>query len=193
MKKIELKVVNISNSQAQASAFAMVLQEVDGDRQLPIIIGAAEAQSIALKLKEVRTHRPLTHDLFHTCLKTMGVSVSEILIYRAQEGVFYSYIFFRNGDDVIQIDARTSDAVALAVRFHAPIYIYESILMKESLTLQERLAIEEEEEAERKESGEKTVLKEESIKSLQKALDKAVADENYELASLLRDEISRRK
>ncbi|NDV58749.1 bifunctional nuclease family protein [Bacteroides sp. 519] len=191
MEKIELKVINISNSQAQASAYAMVLQEVNGDRQLPIIIGSAEAQSIALKMKDIKAPRPLTHDLFTSCLTLFDISISEILIYRAHEGVFYSYIYFKKGDSEIRIDARTSDAIALAVRFYSPIYIYESILARESITIQERQAIEEE-EAEKKEKEQNTFAKE-SLDSLKNALNKAIAEEDYELASLLRDEIQRRE
>ncbi len=189
MKKIELRVINISNSQAQASAYAMVLQEIRGDRQLPIIIGAAEAQSIALKMKDIKAPRPLTHDLFTSCLTLFDISVSEVLIYRASEGVFYSYVYFKKGDSEIRIDARTSDAIAMAVRSHCRIFIYESILERESITVQERIAIEVE-EAEKKDKG---VYACESTSSLRSALSKALEDENYELASLLRDEIMRRE
>lgn len=193
MKKVELKVINISNSQAQASAYAMVLQEVDGDRQLPIIIGSAEAQSIALRLKDIKPPRPLTHDLFTSCLSLFDITVSEVLVYKAQDGVFFSYIYFKKGDSEIRIDARTSDAIALAVRFYCPIYVYESILEKESITLQEREAMEEEEEAEEKHEEETNTFRKASLDSLQKALDKAINDENYELASIIRDEILRRQ
>lgn len=193
MKKVELKVINISNSQAQASAYAMVLQEVDGDRQLPIIIGSAEAQSIALRLKDFTPPRPLTHDLFTSCLSLFDITINEVLIYKAQEGVFFSYIYFKKGDSEIRIDARTSDAVALAVRFYCPIYVYESILEKESITLQEREAMEEEEGSKENKGEEAHAFKKESLDSLQKALGKAIKDENYELASILRDEILRRQ
>lgn len=192
MEKVELKVLNISNSQAQASAYAMVLQEVDGDRQLPIIIGSAEAQSIALKLKDIKAPRPLTHDLFTSCMTVFGISISEVLIYRAHEGVFYSYIYFRKDFSDVRMDARTSDAIALAVRCNCPIYIYESILAKESITLKEREAMEEEEEDE-SEAPEVNVYSKENMQSLNKALQKAIDEENYELASILRDEIERRK
>lgn len=188
MKKIELKVLNISNSQAQASAYAMVLQEVYGNRQLPIIIGAAEAQSIALKIKDIKAPRPLTHDLFTSCITLFDISVSEILIYRANEGVFYSYIYFKKGDSEIRIDARTSDAVAMAVRSRCPIFIYESVLQRECITVQQRQAMEAEEE-----KREQDKYSCESMNSLKFSLEKAIAEENYELASLLRDEILRRE
>ena len=122
-KKVELQVINITNSQAQVGAFAMLLGEVDGERQLPIIIGPAEAQATALYLKGVKTPRPLTHDLFTTSLTILG----------AKDGIFYSYIYLKKDEEIIRIDARTSDAIALAVRADCPILIYESILEQECL------------------------------------------------------------
>ena len=115
-KKIELQVLNISNSQAQVGAYALVLGEVDGERQLPIIIGPAEAQATALCLKGVKAPRPLTHDLFYTCLNILGTKMLRVLIYKAKEGVFYSYIYLQKEEEIIRIDCRTSDAIALAVR-----------------------------------------------------------------------------
>ena len=115
-KKIELQVLNISNSQAQVGAYALVLGEVDGERQLPIIIGPAEAQATALCLKGVKAPRPLTHDLFYTCLNILGTKMLRVLIYKAKEGVFYSYIYLQKEEEIIRIDCRTSDAIALTVR-----------------------------------------------------------------------------
>lgn len=112
-KKIELQVINITNSQAQVGAFAMLLGEVNGERQLPIIIGPAEAQATALYLKGVKTPRPLTHDLFITSLTMLGASLIRVLIYKAKDGIFYSYIYLKKDEEIIRIDARTSDAVAL--------------------------------------------------------------------------------
>ena len=114
-KKVELQVINITNSQAQVGAFAMLLGEVDGERQLPIIIGPAEAQATALYLKGVKTPRPLTHDLFTTSLTILGASLIRVLIYKAKDGIFYSYIYLKKDEEIIRIDARTSDAIALAV------------------------------------------------------------------------------
>ncbi len=132
-KKVELQVINITNSQAQVGAFAMLLGEVDGERQLPIIIGPAEAQATALYLKGVKTPRPLTHDLFTTSLTILGASLIRVLIYKAKDGIFYSYIYLKKDEEIIRIDARTSDAIALAVRADCPILIYESILEQECL------------------------------------------------------------
>lgn len=185
-KKIELRVMNISNSQAQVPAFAMLLQEIDGDRQLPIIIGPAEAQAITFKINNIRPIRPLTHDLFVSTLNVFDISVAEVLIYKAQDGVFYSHIFYKKEEEIVRIDSRTSDAIALAVRSNAPIYIYESILEKECISLE---ASQEEEVTE----TESNTLSDRDIQSLKKDLARAVKDENYELASILRDEIARRQ
>lgn len=161
----------------------MLLGEVGGERQLPIIIGPAEAQSTALCLKGVKTPRPLTHELFTTCLHVLGASLLRVLIYKAKEGVFYSYIYLRKKEEeeIIRIDARTSDAVALAVRSDAPIYIYDSILERECL----RIKTDEETNQEQAPPADATSLKE--------ALEKAIKEENYELAARLRDEMQRQK
>lgn len=186
--KIELRVVNISNSQAQVPAFALLLQEVDGERQLPIIIGPAEAQAITFKLNNITPIRPLTHDLFASTLNVFGISIIEILIYRAQDGVFYSNIVYKKEEEIISIDSRTSDAIALALHFNAPIYIYSSVLEKECISMYDPLEKEETET----EVGESS-LTSKSVQALKKELAKAVKEENYELASILRDEIARRQ
>lgn len=188
-KKVELQVLNITNSQAQVGAYAMLLGEVDGERQLPIIIGPAEAQSTALCLKGVKTPRPLTHELFATCLNVLGAALMRVLIYKAKEGVFYSYIYLRKEEEIIRIDSRTSDAVALAVRTDAPIYIYESILDRECL----RINMDEEDADAKQEKGEGSQPAPEQAIPLEKALQQAIKEENYELAARLRDEIQRRK
>ncbi|NDW13217.1 DNA helicase UvrB [Bacteroides sp. 214] len=186
--KIELRVVSISNSQEQASAFALVLQEVGGNRQLPIIIGPSEAQSIALHLKGIKPPRPLTHDLFATTLDEFNILVEKIHIYRAKDGVFFSYIYFRSDNQAKKIDSRTSDAIGIALRFNAPIYIESSILAEEGFTPSEEITNEElvEEDA-------AAIHKEDQLTNLKLALEKAIQDENYELASVLRDEIARRQ
>lgn len=182
-RKIELKVINISNSQAQVPAFALLLQDMDGERQLPIIIGPAEAQAITFKLNNIKPIRPLTHDLFATTLSVFDISLSEVLIYKAIDGVFYSQITFRKNDEDIRIDSRSSDAIAMAVRFNSPIYIYESILEKECIRPENMLIM----------SEDPGNLEHKDIRSLKKELDRAVKEENYELAAILRDEIARRQ
>ena len=187
-KKVELQVLNITNSQAQVGAFALLLGEVNGERQLPIIIGPAEAQATALYMKGVKTPRPLTHDLFMTIIGVLGASLLRVLIYKAKDGIFYSYIYLKKDEEIIRIDARTSDAVALAVRADCPIFIFESILERECIRLtdgDERPDTPEEDENSRTEPV--------SIISLEEALNKAIQEENYELAARLRDEINRHK
>lgn len=189
--KIRLQVVNISNSHAQIGAYAMLLREVDGERQLPIIIGPAEAQSTALYLKGIKTPRPLTHDLFITSLTVLGVTLLRILIYKAKEGIFFSYIYLKKGDEIIRIDSRTSDAVALAVRADCPILIYESILDQECIHMSEEGGMsknpmgDDDLEVEAESTGSTTL-------SLEEELDQAIRDENYELAAQIRDQIKLR-
>lgn len=185
-KKIELRVVNITNSQAQVPAFAMLLQEIDGDRQLPIIIGPAEAQAITFKLNNIRPTRPLTHDLFASTLNVFGIEIMEVVIYKAVDGVFYTHIYYKKEEEVVRMDSRTSDAIALAVRTNSPIYINEATLKKECISLDDS--------TENKEvKADKDDLGHKDIQALRKELDRAVKDENYELASVLRDEIARRQ
>ena len=191
-KKVELQVLNITNSQAQVGAFAMLLGEVDGERQLPIIIGPAEAQATALYLKGIHTPRPLTHDLFMTSLQVLGVSLLRVLIYKAKEGVFYSYIYLKKEDDIIRIDARTSDAIAMAVRADCQILIYESILERECLHMssEERIRSEENYEEETEEEEHEAPQPGVTSMSLEDLLQQAIKEENYELAAKIRDQIT---
>lgn len=191
-KKVELTVVSISNSQAQVGAFAMVLGEVDGERQLPIIIGPTEAQATSLYLKGMKTPRPLTHDLFYTCINVLGATLLRVLIYKAVDGVFYSYIYLKKEEEIIRIDARTSDAIALAVRADCAIFIYESILEKECIRMTD---VEEEDEKDEEEDNEESQQQPQpaSLASLEEELSKAIKEEKYELAAKLRDEIKRLK
>lgn len=191
-KKVELQVINITNSQAQVGAFAMLLGEVEGERQLPIIIGPAEAQATALYLKGIKTPRPLTHDLFTTSLTVLGASLIRVLIYKAKDGIFYSYIYLKKDEEIIRIDARTSDAVALAVRADCPILIYESILEQECLHMsaEERNRSEETDDDEESEEGHSSSAP--TSISLEEALQQAIKDENYELAAQIRDQINSR-
>ncbi len=187
-KKIELQVLNITNSQAQAGAYAMVLGEVEGDRQLPI--GPAEAQSTALFLKGIATPRPLTHQFVITCLDALNAQLTQVLIYKAEEGVFFSYVYLKKDEEVFRIDSRTSDAVALAVRAQCPILIYNSILERECLRISQ-----EENGMEEGETGKRLLKTGTEIPqniSLEQALKEAIAEENYELAARIRDEIKQR-
>lgn len=188
-KKVELQVVNITNSQAQVGAFAMLLGEVGGERQLPIIIGPAEAQATALYLKGVKTPRPLTHDLFTTSLNALGTNLIRVLIYKAKEGIFYSYIYLKKDEEIIRIDARTSDAIALAVRADCPILIYDSILEQECLHMSPKKRARSEETDNDEEEHD---LPGATSRTLEEALEQAIKDENYELAARIRDQINSR-
>lgn len=191
-KKVELQVINITNSQAQVGAFAMLLGEVDGERQLPIIIGPAEAQATALYLKGIKTPRPLTHDLFISTLTVLGASLIRVLIYKAKDGIFYSYIYLKKDKDIIRIDSRTSDAIALAVRSDCPILIYESILEQECLHMSDEKRTHSEETEDDEDSKEEHHPSASTSTSLEEALQQAIKDENYELAAQIRDQINSR-
>lgn len=170
----------------------MLLGEVDGERQLPIIIGPAEAQATALYLKGVKTPRPLTHDLFTTSLTILGASLIRVLIYKAKDGIFYSYIYLKKDEEIIRIDARTSDAIALAVRADCPILIYESILEQECLHMSSEKRTRSEETDNDEETEEEHDLPGATSRTLEEALEQAIKDENYELAARIRDQINSR-
>ncbi|MFD2530313.1 MULTISPECIES: bifunctional nuclease family protein [Polaribacter] len=202
MSLIKLTIKGISYSQTQTGAYALVLSEMEGSRTLPIIIGAFEAQSIAIALeKEIRPPRPLTHDLFKTFSDRFQIEIKEVIIHKLVDGVFFSSLICEKDGEQEVIDARTSDAIAIAVRFQAPIYTYENILDKAGvyLKIEEELGLTDDAEDEIT-SEIDTILEvdksdsyaEKSITELNQELDKAVANENYELAAKIRDEISKR-
>lgn len=198
MSLIKLTIKGISYSQTQSGAYALVLSEMEGTRTLPIIIGAFEAQSIAIALeKEIRPPRPLTHDLFKTFSDKFQIGIKQIIIHKLVDGVFFSSLVCeREGVEEV-IDTRTSDAIALAVRFQAPIFTYENILDKAGIYLKmdEELTIEEDIDTE-EEYEESTLSKNTheklSLKELHEKLNEAVANEDYESAAKIRDEIDRR-
>lgn len=196
MKKVRLEIVGLSYSQTQSGAYALVLGESTGSRRLPIIIGGFEAQAIAIELEKMTPTRPLTHDLFKTFCETFNIDVTEILIYNLVEGIFYAKLICTDGTKEIEIDARTSDAIALAVRFNCPIFTYEFILKSagivlddESLPTGENPSLPSDETPVDPENEYKSKSTEELKNLLQNALD----DEQYELASKIRDEINTRK
>ena len=200
MSLIQLTIKGISYSQTQTGAYALVLSEIEGTRTLPIIIGAFEAQSIAIALEtEIRPPRPLTHDLFKTFSDTFGIKIKEVIIHKLVDGVFFSSMICEKNGKEEQIDARTSDAIAIAVRFDAPIYSYENILDKAGvyLKIEEEMALEDKKQVEKipadlSESTEKSSLSKLALTQLQEQLQQAVINENYELAAKIRDEISKR-
>ncbi len=136
MKKIELEIVALSHSESQKTFYAVVLGEVAGLRRLPIVIGAFEAQAIAVALERMEPSRPLTHDLFSTVMNTFGIDLTEVLIYRLEEGIFYSKLVCTNGNEIFEIDSRTSDALALSVRAQCPVYCFENILNAAGLQME---------------------------------------------------------
>lgn len=186
-KRIELQVLNISNSQAQAGAYAMVLGEVDGSRKLPVIIGASEAQAMLIEMKGVIPPRPLTHNLFASVLEVLGVKLMRVLIYKVDNGVFYSYLYLKADETILRVDARTSDAVVLALRMDAPILVYEDILEAE------RVKTEGNTPTDAQDPDKDTSSKEEMLERLKAALQKAVDEEDYERAAQLRDLINQQK
>lgn len=198
MQKVKLEIIGLSYSQTQSGAYALVLSEVEGLRRLPIIIGGFEAQAIAIELENMTPSRPLTHDLFKNFADSFNISIKEIIIYSLKDGVFHSKLICESNGNEIEIDARTSDAIALAVRFKSDIYTYESILSTAGIRLdQEEEELEDEESkiiAESKKiiGGEKDNLSSFSISELEAKLEQAIEEENYELASKIRDEINKR-
>ena len=200
--KIKLEIYAISYSQAQTGAYALILGEPSGKKRLPIVIGAFEAQSIAIAIEKMKSTRPLTHDLFLNFAVQFGINIKEVIIDRFSEGIFFSKLICeKNGEDqVYEIDSRTSDAVALAVRFQCPIYTYKFIMDAAGMVIDDddknknkispEMDIPVKSKKEIKDNGE---YKDFNIGELNKMLETAVNDEDYEKASIIRDEINRRK
>lgn len=198
MSLVKLNIKGISYSQTQSGAYALVLSEVDGERTLPIVIGAFEAQSIAIALEEeIKPPRPLTHDLFKSFADRFHIIIKQIIIHKLVDGVFYSSLICeRDGIEEI-IDTRTSDAIALATRFNAPIFTYENILDKAGVYLKLKDELEEENESVEIENLIPETVDESSYTSetdevLMEKLNDAIANEDYELAASIRDEINKR-
>lgn len=204
MKKIKLEIIGLSFSQTQSGAYALVLGEEIGKRRLPIIIGGFEAQAIAVELENMTPSRPLTHDLFKNFAVEFGLTITEVVIYNLKEGIFYSKLTCTNGSESKEIDARTSDAIAMAVRFNCPIYTYEFILASAGVVLDE--SGEEvnpgapKSKATKKASVEKKAITggegeyaSQTVEELKESLMKAIDDEAYETASKIRDELNKRK
>jgi uncharacterized protein len=194
MKRVKLKVMGISYSQTQSGAYALILIEENGDRRIPIIIGGFEAQAIVIKLENLDPPRPLTHDLFKKFADEFNISVIEVMIYKLEEGVFFSKLVCNNGEKEYSIDSRTSDAVAIALRFGCPIYITEEILNKAGITVNPTDSeITSSNEVENFFEPEKTKYDSYSDEELYKMIDEAIKTEDYERAAAVRDEIDKRK
>ncbi|HRG68647.1 MAG TPA: DUF151 domain-containing protein [Saprospiraceae bacterium] len=190
-KLIELEIIALSHSVTQSQNYAVVLGETEGNRRLPIVIGGYEAQAIAVVLERMTPNRPLTHDLFKNALSSFGIEVKEILINNLLDGIFFSQLICEKEGEIIKIDSRTSDALALAVRFSCPIYTYEFIMDSAGVVLEDT-----------DEDSQKPITKKEkpqklfsnySTEELNKMLSKVLEEENYEKAAHIRDELNKRK
>jgi bifunctional DNase/RNase len=189
MKKIRLEIIGMSYSQLQSGAYALILGETDGNRRLPIIIGGFEAQAIAIELEKMKPARPLTHDLFRSFADVFNIAINEVVINKFVDGVFHARIVCTDGRQEVEIDSRTSDAVALALRFKCPVYTYENIMETAGILMDEK-------------SGEEVdnVLDEtlsspyadNTIEELEHMMNQAIEHEEYEKASIIRDELKRR-
>lgn len=198
MKKIKLEIIGLSFSQTQSGAYALVLGEEIGKRRLPIIIGGFEAQAIAVELENMKPNRPLTHDLFKNFAESFGIDVKEVIVYNLKEGIFYAKLVCTDGTKTYEIDARTSDAIAMAVRFSCPIFTYEFILSQAGINLDESSATLEEGKVPVVETGPTKKIDTSEITSLsddelQESLMRAIDEEAYEMASKIRDELKRRQ
>lgn len=194
MVKIKLDIIGLSYSQTQSGAYALVLAETGGKRSLPIIIGGYEAQAIAIELEKMTPTRPLTHDLFKSFAQSFQINIEEVVIYNLVEGVFYAKLICSRDGKFSEIDARTSDAIALAVRFKCPIYTFESILASAGILLDENNELiadaPENEVVETKPAN--TGMATMNMEQLEEHLSQAIENEDYELASKIRDEINKR-
>jgi bifunctional DNase/RNase len=195
--KIKLNILGLSYSQTQSGAYALVLAEEEGERRIPIIIGAVEAQSIAIKLEGLEPPRPLTHDLFLNFARAFKIDLLEVVIYKLEEGIFYSELVCLYNEEVVRIDSRTSDAVSLALRFNCPIYTFEDIMKKAGIVLdfgdQDETPSEEKKSIQKSSSGSRTPFADKTMQELEDLLKDAVEKENYEKASEIKNEIERRK
>lgn len=198
MKKIKLDIVGLSYSQTQSGAYALVLGEVSGRRRLPIIIGSFEAQAIAIEIEKMTPSRPLTHDLFKSFAQAYQIEVQEIIIYNLVDGIFYSKLICSDGKRTVEIDARTSDAIAIAVRFDCPIFTYEFILSTAGIVIEgnDFVYLENINETQEEKSVSTSVgsgFASLSVDELKTKLQEALAEESYEKAAKIRDELNKRK
>ena len=193
MDKIKLEIVGLSYSQTQSGAYALMLAESGGKRTLPIIIGGFEAQAIAIELEKMTPTRPLTHDLFKSLVISFEITVREVVIYNLNEGIFYAKLICDREGQLSEIDARTSDAIALAVRFKCPIYTFENILSAAGIMMDENADLENDFADEKLEPEKvENPMSSLSLQELEAQLNDAIDNEEYERASKIRDEINKR-
>lgn len=204
--RIQLRVQGLTNSQIQSGAYALILAEEEGPRRVPIIVGTAEAQSIAIALEKIVPPRPLTHDLFAPFASAFGIRLREVFIYKFEDGVFYSELYFEDGERQIRIDSRTSDAIAIALRVKCAIYTTEQIVEECGVVLEEESPVdstEEEEDDDYLSTLEPEEIKDEAqlrrwlslleVDELNERLEEAISEENYEYAKMYKDELRRRE
>ncbi|MCH7410980.1 bifunctional nuclease family protein [Belliella sp. DSM 111904] len=194
---IELEILGLTSNHSQSGSFTLVLGEVEGRRRLPIVIGMFEAQAIAIEIEKIIPNRPMTHDLFKSFANGFGFSVDQILISDMQEGVFFAKIVCKSGVREIEIDARPSDAIAIAVRFDAPIYCTSKVMSEAAIEVNEGDGLEPEKASKSKKAAPsakkpKDSLKDFSLEKLNQMLDLAISNEDYEKAARIRDEINKR-
>jgi bifunctional DNase/RNase len=202
MKKIELEIVALSSSVTQTHSYAVVLGEINGQRRLPIVIGAFEAQAIVVALERIKPSRPLTHDLFYNFMLSFNIELKEVLIYKLEEGIFFAQLVCSNGKEVIEIDSRTSDAMALAVRIGCPIYTYENILDAAGLFMDQTGTPTATTASPAERTNEETIedieetstsdLKTLTLEELNELLHQVLESEDYMKAVAIRDEIKQR-
>ncbi len=190
MNKVQLEIIGLSYSQTQSGAYVLLLSEREGVRKLPIIIGSYEAQAIAIELERMIPNRPLTHDLFKNIANSFKIGLKEVLIDELNEGIFHAKLMFEQNGETIAIDARTSDAIAIAVRFKCPIYAFDKIMDSAGILMDETAELDttQEQALTAPTQAEPQV----TLEQLHEQLAKALENENYELASKIRDEINRR-
>ena len=202
MELVELKIQGISYSDNTSGAFALILQETNGSRKLPIVIGGFEAQAIAIGLeKKIKTSSPLTHELFKSFADKFGIKLNHIIISKLKDGVFFSNIVCENNDDIIKIDSRTSDAIALSIRFNIPIFVKKDILDEAGFDDDEKYSEEinfADNNFFKDENSDKSYKKSKDIKkistnNIKKMLENSLQNEDYEMAAKLRDELNSRK
>lgn len=196
MQKIKLEILGLSSSQSQSGSFALVLGEENGHRRLPIIIGMFEAQAIAIEIEKIIPNRPMTHDLFKSFAQSFNFEVEEILISDLKEGVFFAKILCSDGLKTVEIDARPSDAIAIGIRFGVDIFTYENILSEAGIVLSdfmdEEEAVDETLPAPVPGKKKKDLLKDVNTDQLRVMLEDALANEDYEKAAQIRDELNKR-
>ena len=205
MELVELKIHGISYSDNSSAAFALILDEVNGNKKLPIVIGGFEAQSIAIALeKKIKTSRPLTHELFKSFADKFNISLNHVIIHKLSEGVFYSNIVCEKESKVVKIDSRTSDAIALSIRFNAPIFVTKEIIDEagfeddekylDGINLTDENFFKDNLSSSTESKDENTKdIKKISTRKIRKMLEKSIQNEDYELAARLRDELDYRK